>query len=167
MSMRSSRLAASSSATIELRSRSMGGSGPEVRPGLRQPDPAWAATRRRQMALGRGRREDLDVQRWLWRAVDQDGFVFDVLVQSRRDKQARQAPAQEVAEEAVPAASSYDHRQAGELRGGEDESMPSVAHRQHKGLNNRTENSHQPARRRERQMKRFKSSGQAMVPLHA
>ena len=25
---------------------------------------------------------------WLWRAVDQDGIVLDVLVQSRRDKQA-------------------------------------------------------------------------------
>jgi transposase-like protein len=35
------------------------------------------------------------------------------------------------------------------------------AHRQHKGLNNRAENSHQPTRRRERQMKQFKSAGQA------
>ena len=33
-------------------------------------------------------------------------------------------------------------------------------HRQHKGLNNRAENSHQPTRRRERQMKRFKSARQ-------
>jgi putative transposase len=39
--------------------------------------------------------------------------------------------------------------------------MPSVEHRKHKGLNNRAENSHQPTRRRERQMKRFKSAGQA------
>jgi len=39
--------------------------------------------------------------------------------------------------------------------------MPSVEHRQHKGLNNRAENSHQPTRRRERIMKRFKSAGQA------
>jgi len=35
------------------------------------------------------------------------------------------------------------------------EVMPGVEHRQHKGLNNRAENSHQPTRRRERQMKRF------------
>jgi putative transposase len=35
-----------------------------------------------------------------------------------------------------------------------------VEHRQHKGLNNRAENSHQPPRRRERIMKRFKSAGQ-------
>jgi putative transposase len=36
-----------------------------------------------------------------------------------------------------------------------------VEHRQHKGLNNRAENSHQPTRRRERIMKRFKSVQQA------
>ena len=39
--------------------------------------------------------------------------------------------------------------------------MPGVEHRQHKGLNNRAENSHQPTRRRERIMKRFKSPRQA------
>ena len=41
------------------------------------------------------------------------------------------------------------------------EVMPGIEHRQHKGLNNRAENSHQPTRRRERQMKQFKSAGQA------
>jgi putative transposase len=46
--------------------------------------------------------------------------------------------------------------------------MPSVEHRSHKGLNNRTENSHQRVRRRERIMKRFKSSGQLQrfVSIH-
>jgi len=39
--------------------------------------------------------------------------------------------------------------------------MPGVEHRQHRGLNNRAENSHQPARQGERTMKRFKSAGQA------
>jgi putative transposase len=38
--------------------------------------------------------------------------------------------------------------------------MPGVEHRPHKGLNNRAENSHQPTRRRERIMKRFKSPRQ-------
>ena len=47
------------------------------------------------------------------------------------------------------------------------EVMPSVEHRRHKGLNNRAENSHQPTRRRERQMKRFKSPGQAQRFLSA
>src|SRR3712207_8887131 len=39
--------------------------------------------------------------------------------------------------------------------------------RSHKGLNNRAENSHQPTRRRERQMKRFKSARQAQQFLSA
>jgi putative transposase len=47
------------------------------------------------------------------------------------------------------------------------EIMPGVEHRQHKGLNNRAENSHQPTRRRERQMKRFKSARQAQRFLSA
>lgn len=46
--------------------------------------------------------------------------------------------------------------------------MPGVEHRSHKGLNNRTENSHQPTRRRERTMKRFKSRRQLQrfVSIH-
>ncbi len=45
--------------------------------------------------------------------------------------------------------------------------MPSVEHRKHKSLNNRAENSHQPTRQRERQMKRFKSPAQAQRFLSA
>ena len=41
------------------------------------------------------------------------------------------------------------------------ELMPGVEHRRHRGLNNRAENSHQPTRRPERQMKRFKSARHA------
>jgi putative transposase len=46
--------------------------------------------------------------------------------------------------------------------------MPGVEHRSHKGLNNRAENSHQPIRRRERIMKRFKSPRQLqrLVSVH-
>ena len=39
--------------------------------------------------------------------------------------------------------------------------MKNVEHRQHKGLNNRAENSHQPTRVRERRMRRFKSPREA------
>ena len=45
--------------------------------------------------------------------------------------------------------------------------MPGVEHRQHKGLNNRAENSHLPTRRRERIMKRFKSARHAQRFLSA
>jgi putative transposase len=47
------------------------------------------------------------------------------------------------------------------------EIMPGVEHRQHKNLNNRAENSHQPTRRRERVMKRFKSPRQVQRFLSA
>jgi putative transposase len=43
----------------------------------------------------------------------------------------------------------------------EREIVPGLEHRQHRGLSNRAENSHQPTRQRERIMKRFKSAGQA------
>ena len=45
--------------------------------------------------------------------------------------------------------------------------LPGVEHRQHKGLNNRTEVSYQPTRQREQQMWRFKSPGQAQRFLSA
>jgi hypothetical protein len=48
-----------------------------------------------------------------------------------------------------------------DLRSGAGEDGLQVEHRQHKGLNNRAENSHQPTKRRERIMKRFKSARQA------
>lgn len=47
------------------------------------------------------------------------------------------------------------------------DSLPSVEHRQHRYLNNRAENSHQPTRQRERRMQRFKSPGQAQRFLAA
>jgi putative transposase len=45
--------------------------------------------------------------------------------------------------------------------------LPGVEHRQSRYLNNRAENSHRSTRRRERQMQRFKSSGQAQDFLSA
>jgi putative transposase len=47
------------------------------------------------------------------------------------------------------------------------EILPSVEHRQHRYLNTRAENSHQPTRQRERRMGRFKSSGHAQRFLSA
>lgn len=43
------------------------------------------------------------------------------------------------------------------------ELLPNVEHRRSKYLNNRAENSHQPTRRRERRMQRFKSVGHAQL----
>jgi putative transposase len=47
------------------------------------------------------------------------------------------------------------------------EILPSVEHRQHRYLNNRAENSHQPTRQRKRRMGRFKSPGHAQRFLSA
>jgi transposase-like protein len=47
------------------------------------------------------------------------------------------------------------------------EILPGVEHRQHRYLNNRAENSHQPTRQRERRMQGFKSSGHAQRFLSA
>ena len=47
------------------------------------------------------------------------------------------------------------------------EVLPSVEHRQHRRLNNRAENAHQPTRGRERRMRRFESPGHAQRFLAA
>ena len=47
------------------------------------------------------------------------------------------------------------------------EIIPGVEHRQHKGINNRAENSHQPTRQQEKQMRKFKSPRQAQRFLYA
>ena len=100
-------------------------------------------------------------QHWLWRAVDQNGFVLDVLVQRRRDSRAAQQLMRKLLKSAVapPRVMITDNlRSYGTAR---TKMGLCVEHRQHKGLNNRAENSHQPTRRRERIMKRFKSPRQA------
>ena len=104
---------------------------------------------------------------WLWRAVDQDGFVLDILVQSRRDKEAAKRLFRKLLKKAGSSPSCARHRQAEELRRGQAGDHARGRHRQHKGLNNRAENSHQPTRRRERIMKRFKSPRQVQCFLSA
>jgi transposase-like protein len=59
--------------------------------------------------------------------------------------------------------SSDKHREASTIAS----LLPRIEHRQSRYLNNRAENSHQPTRRRERQMQRFKSLDQAQVFLSA
>src|ERR671938_1804802 len=98
---------------------------------------------------------------WLWRAVDQDGLVLDALVQSRRDKRAAKRLLRKLLKKQMRPPWVMVTDKLASYPAAKGEVMPSVEHRRHKGLNNRAENSHQPTRRRERQMKRFKSPGQA------
>jgi putative transposase len=107
------------------------------------------------------------VQHWLWRAVDQTGVVLDVLVQSRRDKQAARRLLRKLLKKQMRPPRVMITDKLASYGAAKREIMPDVEHRQHKGLNNRAENSHQPTRRRERQMKRFKSPAQAQRFLSA
>ena len=94
----------------------------------------------------------------LWRAVDQRGVVLDVLVQRRRDRKAARRLLRKLLKKQarVPRVLVTDKlRSYGTAR---RDLKLGVEHRQHKGLNNRAENSHQPTRRRERQMKRYRSA---------
>jgi len=105
---------------------------------------------------------------WLWRAVDHDGFVLDVLVQSRRNAKAARRLMRKLlkAQCRAPRVMITDKLASYAVAG--RETMPGVEHRRHKGLNNRAENSHQPTRRREKIMKRFKSARQLQrfVSIH-
>ena len=97
----------------------------------------------------------------LWRAVDQTGMVLDVLVQSRHDKHAAKRLLRKLLKKQMRSPRLLITDKLRSYGAAKREIMPGVEHRQHKGLNNRAENSHQPTRRRERQMKRFKSPRQA------
>ncbi len=107
------------------------------------------------------------VKHWLWRAVDQDGMVLDILVQSRRDTRAVKCLLCKLLKKQCRLPWVMITDKLASYNAAKREVMPSVEHRQHKGLNNRAENSHQPTRRRERQMKRFKSPGHAQRFLSA
>ena len=88
-------------------------------------------------------------------------MVLDVLVQSRRDKHAAKRLLRKLLKKQRRSPRLLITDKLRSYGAAKREIMPGVEHRQHKGLNNRAENSHQPTRRRERQMKRFKSVGQA------
>jgi putative transposase len=106
-------------------------------------------------------------RQYLWRAVDQDGMVLDILVQPRRDKAAAKRFFRKLLKglQYVPRVLITDKLQS--YGAAKAELLPGVEHRQHKGLNNRAENSHQLTRERERQMRRFKSPAHAQRFLSA
>ena len=106
---------------------------------------------------------------YLWRAVDSEGEVLDILVQSRRNKKAPLKLMRRVSKKQgfVPDTFIKDK-------------LPSYGAalkdlglaRQHDfggRKNNRAENSHLPVRQRERRMQRFKSarSAQRFLSTHA
>jgi putative transposase len=107
------------------------------------------------------------VTHWLWRAVDQTGMVLDVLVQRRRDKRAAKRLLRKLLKRQRRAPRVMVTDKLASYGAAKRDLMPAVEHRRHRGLNNRAENSHRPTRRRERQMKRFKSARQVQRFLSA
>jgi transposase-like protein len=99
---------------------------------------------------------------WMWRAVDKEGEVLDVLVQKRRNKAAALKLLRKLLKNQgyVPKQIVTDglasYRAAMKVLGCQDRHRPGRLRD-----NNRVENSHLPVRRRERKMQRFKSQGQA------
>ena len=103
----------------------------------------------------------------LWRAVDQDDHVLDILVQSRRNKKAAQKFFRKLLKGLtnVPRVVITDKLKS--CGAAKREILPGVEHRQSRYLKNRCENSHRPTRQRERRMQGFKSPGHAQRFLSA
>jgi len=99
---------------------------------------------------------------FMWRAVDQEGEVLDVLVQKRRNKRAAQRLLRKLlrkqgyAPDEIVTDGLASYGAALDTLGGRSRHRPSRLRD-----NNRAENSHLSVRRRERKMQRFKSQGQA------
>src|ERR1700674_4578920 len=98
---------------------------------------------------------------YLWRAVDQDGEVLDILVQPRRNKWAAKKFFRKLLKRLQYSPRRIITDQLRSYAAAKAEVMPCVDHHQQKRLNNRAENSHQPTRERERRMRGFKSAGHA------
>jgi len=98
---------------------------------------------------------------YLWRAVDQDGSVLDILVQSRRSKKAATRFFRKLLRELQYAPRVVVTDKLASYSAACAEVLPRTVHRRDKGLNNRAENSHQPTRERERRMRGFKSARHA------
>jgi putative transposase len=96
-------------------------------------------------------------KRYLWRAVDQEGYVLDEIAQIHRNtKAARRLLTRLLRKQGGPPKRIVTDK-LGSYGAAKRAIMPSIEHRQHKGVNNRAENSHVPIRKRERMMQGFRS----------
>ncbi len=99
-------------------------------------------------------------QQYLWWAVDQDGNVVDILVQSRRNTPAV-APLAKRFFRMLLKSCQYEPRllirdKLASYAAAKQEVMPGVEHRKHERLNNRAGTWHQPMRKREDALQGFK-----------
>ena len=100
-------------------------------------------------------------RRYLWRAVDQDGDLIEILVQKRKDTRAAKRFFRKAlhSQTQVPIEITTDKLRS--YASAKREVMASVPHCQDQYANNRAEVSHEPTREQERQMRGFRSDGQA------
>ena len=109
------------------------------------------------------------VRMYLWRAVDHEGEVLDMLVQRRRDSRAALRLMRKLLRKQgfVPKLLVTDKLRS--YGSAFRQLQLTCPHEQGLRKNNRAENSHQPVRRRERKMQRFKSarSAQRLLSMHA
>ena len=106
-------------------------------------------------------------QFYLWRAVDQHGTVLDILMQRRRNTAAAYRFFRKLLKSTGFSPRVIITDKLKSYGAAKKKILKCVEHRQHKGLNNRAENSHRPTRIRERRMGRFNSMGQAQRFLWA
>jgi putative transposase len=106
---------------------------------------------------------------WLWRAVDNEGEVLDFLVQSRRDTKAATRLMRMLLKRQGFAPSRIVTDKLRSYRAAFRRLGLTARHNQGLRANNRAENSHQPVRRRERKVQRFKSPGgtQHFLSIHS
>lgn len=106
---------------------------------------------------------------WLWRAVDNEGTVLDFLVQSRRNTKAAKKLMKSLLKKQKMRPSLIVTDKLRSYHAAFREIGLVAKHIDNKCANNRAENSHQPVRRRERKMQRFKSPGSAQrfLNVHA
>jgi transposase-like protein len=108
-------------------------------------------------------------QFWLWRAVDDEGEVLDLLVQRQRGKAAAVKLMRRLMKKRGFAPNVLVTDRLRSYGAAKAELKLTARHEQGRRRNNRAENSHQPVRRRERKMQRFKSPGSAQrfLSVHA
>ena len=104
---------------------------------------------------------------WLWRAVDSEGEVLDVLVQSRRNAAAAVRLMRKLLRKQGFAPEVIVTDKLGSYGAARRKLGLEARHEQGLRKNNRAENSYQPVRRRERKMERFESPGSAQRFLSA
>jgi putative transposase len=120
---------------------------PQIRPGLRKAIAQKPARRERglwhlnALVIHIGGRKH-----WMWHAIDQDGFVLDEIVQTRRDTKAAKRLLVGLLKKQGLTPKRIITDTLRSYGGAKRDVMPSVEHRSHKGLSNRAENSHLPLR---------------------